>query len=177
MSSHTVKEAMLLKANQKRSLVIQKGEPDWRSLFGDETVPNKLLDEMALTKAPGEVEDTEDARTVAMATKAVVRMEGASEADFGGDGDDVESGVRRCLDPKDDAMVPAVDGVAEDAEPEDEGGERDDDDGGIIVDSNGRYTSPRRRHILGLIDAIRAYSWAGRSIGRLQKGRGAQTSS
>jgi helicase SWR1 len=40
ISQYTVEEAMLRKANQKRSpddLVIQKGEFDWRSLFGDET--------------------------------------------------------------------------------------------------------------------------------------------
>ena len=93
------------------------------------------------------------------------RMEGAGVAYFGGYGDDVESGVRRHLDPKDDAMIPAVDGVAEDAEPEDEGGERGDDDGGIIVDSNGRHTSPRHRHILGLIDAIRRIPGRGDPLG------------
>ena len=165
---------MLLKANQKWSLVIRKGELDWRSLFGDETVPNKSLDDMALTKVLREVEDREDAHAVSM---AVVHMEGAGEADFGGGGDNVESGVRRHLDPKDDAMIPAVDGVAEDAEPEDEGGKRGDDDGGIIVDSNGRYTSPHRHRILGLIDAIRRIPGRGDPSGdRAGKGRGEQTS-
>src|ERR1700733_13028452 len=55
VSQHTVEEAMLRKANQKRSLddiVIQKGEFDWRTLFNDEG---------ALSKALGEFEDTEDA--------------------------------------------------------------------------------------------------------------------
>ena len=83
VSSHTVEEAMLLKAHQKRSLVIQKGEFDWRSLFDDETVLNKAL---------GEVQDTEDAHAVAVATRKVVVIEGAGEADFGGDGGDIESG-------------------------------------------------------------------------------------
>ena len=53
VSSHTVDEAMLLEANQKRSLddlVIQQGEFDWRSLFGDEAMLNKALDETTLTK-------------------------------------------------------------------------------------------------------------------------------
>ena len=68
---------MLRKANQKRSLddiVIQKGEFDWRSLFGDEN---------ALTKALGEFEDTEDAHAAEVAAREEVDMEGADEADFG----------------------------------------------------------------------------------------------
>ena len=94
MSSHAVEEAMLLKANQKRSLVIRKGEFDWRSLFGDETVPNKSRDEMSIfgQNSVGEVEDKRYSHTVSMATKTVVHMEGAGEADFGGDGGDVKSG-------------------------------------------------------------------------------------
>jgi helicase SWR1 len=81
ISQHTVEEAMLRKANQKRSLddlVIQKGEFDWRSLFGDE---------LALTKALGECEDTEDAHAAAVAAREEVVMEGADEADFGGEAD------------------------------------------------------------------------------------------
>lgn len=79
VSQHTVEEALLRKANQKRSLddlVIQKGQFDWRSLFNDE---------VALTKALGEFEDTEDARAAAIATREEVEMGGADEADFGGD--------------------------------------------------------------------------------------------
>lgn len=85
MSSHTVEEAMLLKANQKRSLddlVIQKGEFDWRSLFGDESTLSKALDETALTQALGDVEDTEDAYAAAVATREANVIEGADEADF-----------------------------------------------------------------------------------------------
>ncbi|EGO26341.1 hypothetical protein SERLADRAFT_355243 [Serpula lacrymans var. lacrymans S7.9] len=81
ISSHTVEEAMLLKANQKRSLddlVIQKGEFDWRSLFEEEG---------ALSKALGEFEDTEDAHAAAVAAREAVAMEGADEADFGAEGD------------------------------------------------------------------------------------------
>jgi helicase SWR1 len=141
VSSHTVEEAMLLKANQKRSLddlVIQKGEFDWRSLFGDETVLNKALDETALTKALGEVEDTEDAHAAAVAAREVVVMKGADEADFGVDGGDVESAdvgisITPSIDQKDDGIISTTDGVAEDAEPEDEG-DGDDEEGGTIVD-------------------------------------------
>ena len=65
-------------------------------------MPNKSRDEMALTKAPGEVEDTEDAHAVVVATRAVVHMEGAGEADFGGDGGDVDISITPNIDPKDD---------------------------------------------------------------------------
>ncbi|KAF8234374.1 hypothetical protein L208DRAFT_1422693 [Tricholoma matsutake] len=81
VSQHTVEEAMLRKANQKRSLddiVIQKGEFDWRTLFNDEG---------ALSKALGEFEDTEDAHAAAVAAREEIVMEGADEADFGGDAD------------------------------------------------------------------------------------------
>lgn len=81
VSQHTVEEAMLRKANQKRSLddiVIQKGEFDWRTLFNDEG---------ALSKALGEFEDMEDAHAAAVAAREAVVLEGADEADFGGDAD------------------------------------------------------------------------------------------
>jgi len=142
ISSHTVEEAMLLKANQKRSLddlVIQKGEFDWRSLFGNESALSKALDETALTKALGEVEDTEDAHAAAIAAREEVVMEGADEADFGADGGDVESGevgtpVTPTVNPKGVSMTSLVDDV-EDAEPEDEGEDGDaDEDGGTTVD-------------------------------------------
>lgn len=81
ISQHTVEEAMLRKANQKRVLddvVIQRGEFDWRSLFNDEG---------ALTQALAEFEDTEDAHAAAVAAKEAVVLEGADEADFGGEGE------------------------------------------------------------------------------------------
>jgi helicase SWR1 len=81
VSQYTVEEAMLRKANQKRSLddlVIQKGEFDWRTLFSDES---------ALSKALGEFEDTEDAHAAAVAAREEIVMEGADEVDFGGDAD------------------------------------------------------------------------------------------
>ncbi|KAH7883234.1 SNF2 family N-terminal domain-containing protein [Phlebopus sp. FC_14] len=81
ISSHTVEEAMLMKANQKRSLddlVIQKGEFDWRTLFEDDG---------ALTKALGEFEDTEDAHAAAIAAREEHALEGADQADFGAEGD------------------------------------------------------------------------------------------
>ena len=72
---------MLMKANQKRSLneiVIQKGEFDWRTIFEDDG---------ALTKALGEFEDTEDAHAAAVAAREEDVLEGANQADFGGDGE------------------------------------------------------------------------------------------
>ncbi|KIJ66025.1 hypothetical protein HYDPIDRAFT_27228 [Hydnomerulius pinastri MD-312] len=81
ISSHTVEEAMLMKANQKRSLddlVIQKGEFDWRTLFEDDG---------ALTKALGEFEDMEDAHAAAIAAREEDVLEGADQADFGAEGD------------------------------------------------------------------------------------------
>ncbi|KAJ3762451.1 SNF2 family N-terminal domain-containing protein [Lentinula raphanica] len=80
VSEHTVEEAMLLKANQKRSLddmVIQKGEFDWRSIFRFDS-----NDGAVLTKALGEFEDSEDALAARMAEREEVDMEGADEADF-----------------------------------------------------------------------------------------------
>lgn len=79
MSQYTVEEALLRKANQKRTLddlVIQKGEFDWKSLFNDQG---------ALSKALEEFEDTEDAHAAAVAAREEVVMEGADEADFDGD--------------------------------------------------------------------------------------------
>ncbi|KAF9228453.1 hypothetical protein BS17DRAFT_339377 [Gyrodon lividus] len=81
ISSHTVEEAMLMKANQKRSLddlVIQKGEFDWRTFFEDDG---------ALTKALGEFEDTEDAQAAVLAAREEDVLEGADKADFGAEGD------------------------------------------------------------------------------------------
>jgi helicase SWR1 len=80
VSQHTVEEAMLRKANQKRSLddlVIQKGQFDWRSLFNDEG---------ALTRALEEFEDREDAHAAAMAVREEIVMGDADEADFADDG-------------------------------------------------------------------------------------------
>jgi helicase SWR1 len=85
VSQFTIEEAMLRKANQKRSLddlVIQKGEFDWRSLFKDEG---------ALTKALEEFEDTEDAHAAAMAVREEIVMGDADEADFADDG--INAGV------------------------------------------------------------------------------------
>lgn len=126
MSQHTVEEAMLRKANQKRSLddlVIQKGEFDWRSLFGDES---------ALTQALGEFEDTEDAHAAAVAAREEVVMEGADEADFGGDIDGDASGtnVREAENSQPNGEPPEFEDEVHDEEPED-GAE---EEGGTIVE-------------------------------------------
>ena len=95
ISSHTVEEALLRKANQKRSLddiVIQKGEFDWRVLFGDDgtgaglgvgTVGGSGISVSALERALGEFEDSEDRVAREIATKEEVELTGADEADFG----------------------------------------------------------------------------------------------
>ncbi|TCD66274.1 swr1 complex component [Steccherinum ochraceum] len=79
VSAHTVEEALLRKANQKRSLddlVIQKGEFDWQTLF------KEGHDERQLTKALGEFEDLEDARAARVAEREEVAIVGADEQDF-----------------------------------------------------------------------------------------------
>ncbi|KAI0067575.1 hypothetical protein BV25DRAFT_1904841 [Artomyces pyxidatus] len=84
ISQHTVEEAMLRKANQKRSLddlVIQKGEFDWRSLLHDVSD----MGSEGLTKALQEFEDTEDAYAAKVAAEEEGQLEGADEADFGED--------------------------------------------------------------------------------------------
>ncbi|KAI6046432.1 hypothetical protein EDC04DRAFT_3006780 [Pisolithus marmoratus] len=94
ISSHTVEEAMLMKANQKRSLdeiVIQKGEFDWRTIFEDDA---------ELTKALGEFEDTEDAHAAAVAAREEDVLEGADQADFGAEGDVDVPETRRSREPE-----------------------------------------------------------------------------
>ena len=122
VSQHTVEEAMLLKANQKRSLdnlVIQKGEFDWRSLFNDES---------ALTKALGDFEDAEDRHAAAVATREEISLVGADEDDFGGEGETMENGH--------DA-TPADVTIDEDLAAAEAGGVDDEDQeeaGGTVVD-------------------------------------------
>lgn len=119
ISAHSVEEAMLLKANQKRSLddlVIQKGEFDWRSLFDDQG---------ALSKALVEFEDKEDVHAAAVAAREEDVMEGADQADFGAEGE-IENEGRLPDNAQDDQPtgkemldVSEMDQVAEE---EDEGG-------------------------------------------------------
>ncbi|KAF8756763.1 SNF2 family N-terminal domain [Rhizoctonia solani] len=82
ISKHTVEEAMLRKANQKRLLddiVIQQGEFDWRQV---------MVDDVRIERALAEVEDKVDADAAKMAIGEERRMDWD---DFGGvekDGDD-----------------------------------------------------------------------------------------
>lgn len=124
VSQHTVEEAMLRKANQKRSLddlVIQRGEFDWRALFNDES---------ALTKALGECDDEEDARAAVLATKEAWALEGADEADFGGDA--VDAGPAAAPPIKETQVPPPAD--AEVPEPQEGNEEEEEDEGGTTVD-------------------------------------------
>ncbi|KAI8978234.1 SNF2 family N-terminal domain-containing protein [Trametes punicea] len=78
ISQHTVEEALLRKANQKRSLddlVIQKGEFDWRTLFAD-------ANETALTRALGEFEDAEDAQAAQIAAREEMQLVSEDAQDF-----------------------------------------------------------------------------------------------
>lgn len=135
ISEHTVEEALLRKANQKRSLddiVIQKGEFDWRSLFSDEA---------ALTNALGECEDTEDAHAAAVAAKEEVALEGADEADFGWEGS--AENVPSTVDPGETAQeTPVANGpfdpldevVADDEEELHDEEDEDAEEGGTTVE-------------------------------------------
>ncbi|KAJ7496688.1 SNF2 family N-terminal domain-containing protein [Mycena latifolia] len=119
VSQHTVEEAMLRKANQKRSLddlVIQKGEFDWRSLFADDG---------ALAQALGEFDDTEDALAAKVAAREEVVLEGQDKADFL-DGEMADAGAP--LATPAGGAGPVVDHVEE--EPE----EPEEEEGGSVAD-------------------------------------------
>ncbi|KAJ7025859.1 SNF2 family N-terminal domain-containing protein [Mycena alexandri] len=129
VSQHTVEEAMLRKANQKRSLddlVIQKGEFDWRSLFGE--------DSALLTRALGEFEDKEDAHAAAVAAREEVVLEGQDKADFldpaegeaAGAGTGTGTGIAPAA--AGDAG-PVANGVVDEPEPEEP-----EEEGGSIAD-------------------------------------------
>lgn len=86
VSQYTVEEAMLRKANQKRSLddlVIQKGAFDWRTIFNDDEGDVLDPENKVLTKALGEFEDAEDAHAAAIAAREEYALEGADNDDFG----------------------------------------------------------------------------------------------
>ncbi|KAJ7350749.1 SNF2 family N-terminal domain-containing protein [Mycena albidolilacea] len=122
VSSHTVEEAMLRKANQKRSLddlVIQKGEFDWRSLFADDG-----SGVLALEKALGEFDDTEDAHAAAVAAREEIVLQGQDQADFL----DVEA------EGTVNANVPAINGATIAAEEQEPDLEEPEEEGGNIAD-------------------------------------------
>ncbi|KAF7362425.1 Helicase SWR1 [Mycena venus] len=126
VSSHTVEEAMLRKANQKRSLddlVIQKGEFDWRSLFADDG-----SGALALEKALGEFEDTEDAHAAAVAAREEVVLEGQDKADFL-DGEVEGPGNVNVTEPA--ASSGATIGEEQEPEPEPE---EPEEEGGSVAD-------------------------------------------
>jgi helicase SWR1 len=144
ISQHTVEEAMLRKANQKRSLddlVIQKGEFDWRSLFrgtGGDTITH-VLEEFA---------DQEDAHAARIAAREAGELEGADAADFGEETSSSSAVVRErtvVFAPTETAVSsPSGHHQPEDGEPEEElvdedvvvyeGGGGEEDEGGTTVD-------------------------------------------
>lgn len=154
ISTHTIEEALLRKANQKRSLddiVIQKGEFDWRTLFGDDGTGvaaavggGDQLNVSALERALGEFEDTEDRRALEVATREEVALVGADEADFGaeGGGEKAPSGAESPVEVEAmNQQIPAdQDQQDRDETIQDEEGdaaeeeEEDDEEGGTTVD-------------------------------------------
>lgn len=120
VSQYTVEEAMLRKANQKRSLddlVIQKGGFDWRTIFNDEK---------ALTNALEEFDDQEDAHAAAVATREEVAIVGADEADFG------EGETTRDIDNRESSQVDVEQQPEEGQQGQDE--EEDEEEGGTTAD-------------------------------------------
>ncbi|KAH9965425.1 SNF2 family N-terminal domain-containing protein [Russula dissimulans] len=142
ISQHTVEEAMLRKANQKRSLddlVIQRGEFDWRSLFRGTGVDT-------ITRALEDFADHEDARAARIAAQEAGELEGADAADFGEDTGAVErerpAVAVSASASADAAAIGSPSGPPEDGELEEEPAEEevaeegggDEDEGGTTVD-------------------------------------------
>jgi helicase SWR1 len=128
VSKYTVEEALLRKANQKRSLddlVIQQGEFDWRTVFRDH-------DTRALDEALGAMDDADDAQAARLAAREASEVEGADDADFRQEevGGVVTDGL---VEPSD---VPPVDN---DGEQSLLGRADEDEDGGTIVEYMLRY--------------------------------------
>ncbi|VDC05103.1 unnamed protein product [Peniophora sp. CBMAI 1063] len=114
ISQHTVEEAMLRKANQKRSLddlVIQKGEFDWRSLFGNATEGDDFV------RALEDYADAEDVQAAQIAAREAGELEGADKSDFG---EDKKDSVEVSETPVDG--LDAHDDEGGDADEEEEGG-------------------------------------------------------
>ncbi|KAI5123788.1 hypothetical protein M0805_009083 [Coniferiporia weirii] len=85
ISQYTVEEAMLRKANQKRSLddiVIQQGEFDWRNFFRPDE-EGQTTSASALQKALVEFEDFEDSHAARVAASEEAALQGEDRADFG----------------------------------------------------------------------------------------------
>jgi helicase SWR1 len=121
ISQHTVEEAMLRKANQKRSLddlVIQKGEFDWRSLFRG-TVGDTI------THALEDFADQEDARAARIAAHEAGELEGADAADFGEEAGAVQREGSASAAPVDDVVIGSPSAPPEDVEREEEQAEED----------------------------------------------------
>lgn len=102
---------MLRKANQKRSLddlVIQKGQFDWRSLFGQ---VEEVMEGEGFTKALEDFADQEDVHAAKVAAEEAGELEGADQADFGEDTQAVAESRKVSMD--DMLPVTAVETVQE----------------------------------------------------------------
>ncbi|KAL5483199.1 SWR1 [Sanghuangporus weigelae] len=108
ISQYTVEEAMLRKANQKRSLddiVIQKGDFDWKNFFRSSGLGDSdgsgaaggssagMVKASALQKALVEFEDFEDAEAAKVAAREEAELLGEDKAEFDVDADGDEGVV------------------------------------------------------------------------------------
>ncbi|KZV89961.1 hypothetical protein EXIGLDRAFT_771244 [Exidia glandulosa HHB12029] len=124
ISAHTVEEAMLRKANQKRALddlVIQQGGFDWRRVLMDESSGcGAMVDFAAGLEAE---EDDEDARARRVALREEAWRVGEDEDDFGAEKGEGKGGVQEKETQKEQAT-------------QGEGGEEgeEEEDGGTVTD-------------------------------------------
>ena len=144
VSQHTVEEALLRKANQKRSLddlVIQRGAFDWSALLADTHTG-------ALARALGEYEDAADAQAARVAEREELELEVEDAQDFearagsaegplvtGGGADAVgeKGGVQAEVQVDSEAVEEAVVATA-DPEPEPDAAEEDEEEGRTVED-------------------------------------------
>ena len=128
VSQYTVEEAMLRKANQKRSLddlVIQKGEFDWRNFFNsDDDGPASK----EIQKALVEFEDFEDAYAAKVAASEEAAIEGEDREDFA----DPDAPAEQ--QPSQTGAGQAEPKGAPDGTPDEEALHEEDEEGGTTVD-------------------------------------------
>ncbi|KAL5521391.1 hypothetical protein ACEPAG_9317 [Sanghuangporus baumii] len=152
ISQYTVEEAMLRKANQKRSLddiVIQKGDFDWKNFFRSSGLGDSdgsgattgsstgIVKASALQKALVEFEDFEDAEAAKVAAREEAQLLGEDRAEFDveADGDEGVSVSRpqtpsvsfagetaAAMTPGDEDVEAGDDAAQEEGEEEEEGG-------------------------------------------------------
>ncbi|EJD08094.1 uncharacterized protein FOMMEDRAFT_16586 [Fomitiporia mediterranea MF3/22] len=151
ISQYTVEEAMLRKANQKRSLddiVIQQGDFDWKNFFradadanGDTSSSNVNMNATALQTALVEFEDFEDAEAAKFAAREAALVEGEDRAEFGEAVDTPKTPTARFGSEECATAVPVEDreiSTTGDVDAQQQGGmddaEEDEEEGGTTID-------------------------------------------